>query len=531
MLQPPRLLVYNDGRHAHTYGYEPPVGLRQIREPVDELIDSGADTLLYCVGDTRVLLYDTAVGEHWGHNTSDWNTAVWYRPKVSLERAIAQGIDPLDVICKRANEKGIRILPTLLLNTSSWEDRDKTFHGRCSDFCFDHPDYCIDFDGGDYGFDYNLPQVRDQQMAVIRELLERYSSDGIELSFHDTKPFCKKDEVDQLRDTLTAWLEEIRAVARSAASAQNRDKDVVVRVPATWQGCQTIGLNVPAWLEEGLVDWVIAYPVDPVGQHDQDVPLESFVQHARRHDHKVFAAVPSLIQNDWYMGATREMFHAAAANAHAQGVDGIMLPGLYPKTYPWTENEYAIMRHMGHADMLERKDKRFRVRTQTARDARARDMAPLGNTRPLPVTLTESRPGTDIPIRVGDDIATALAEGCLEGVTLATRITQICPEDELRFFFNDRELPGASAKVSDYTFKIGFARPEATIGPHYWFDFPLPEEGLPRRGHNVFRVDLVKRAPALSRFLPVTVHDVEINVRYRPHRNAPRQFHRYSDAR
>ena len=132
---------------------------------------------------------------------------------------------------------------------------------------------------------------------------------------------------------------------------------------------------------------------------------------------------------------------------------------------------------------------------------------------------------------MSDDLSSALAEQCLDRVTLTTRVTEICPEDELRFFLNDQELPRSSAQVSDYTFKIGFARPEATIGPHYWFDFPLVESFLPRQGHNHFRVDLVKRAPALSRFLPVTVHDVEITVRYRPHRNAPRQFQRYTDAR
>jgi hypothetical protein len=505
------------------------MGIRQFREPVDELVDSGVDTLLYCVGDTRVLLYDTHVGERWGHNITDWSHTVWYRSKVNLEMARAAGIDPLRVVCERANEKGIRILTTLLLATQAWEDRATTFHGRCSDFCFDHPEYCIDSAGGDYRFNYNLPQVREERFAVITELLTRYPTDGIELSFYTFKPLCRPEEVEAFRDTLTAWMRGIRAMARKAAADQGREKVIAVRVPAVWEGCYTIGLDLSRWIEEGLIDWLIPHTADQGEQLDQDMPLEPFVEAARTCECRVFAAIAPHIDNDWYAGGTKEMFHAAAANAYAQGVDGITLIDFWPTAYPWSDADYGIVRHMGHPDLLTRKDKRFRVRSETGRVFNRGD-APLGYRRPLPVQLTPGEVGPAIPIRVSDDLQTA-AEGCLESVTLTVRVTNICPEDTLRFFFNDEEISLEWARLDDYTYKLGYVRLDARIGAHYWFDFTLPESYRPRQGHNTLRVDLVGRAHALAKYMPVTVHDAEITVRYRPHRNAPRQFQRFADMR
>jgi hypothetical protein len=502
------------------------MGLKQLQAPVDELVDSGVDTLFYCVGDTRVLLYDTKVGERWGHNISDWSTSVWLRSHVSLEMAREKGIDPLEVLCRRALEKDIRFIPTLLLGTQAWEDRSTTFHGRCSDFCFDHPEYCIDLENGDRRFNYNIPEVRAERIAVIEELLTQYPTDGIKLALGGGQPLCKQDEVDEFRDTLTAWLRDIRQIADRAAEQQDRKKAIVCQIPSVWDACWNTGLDVSTWLKEGLADWLVVFTLDPVGQLDQDMPLEPFVGEARKYDRKVFAGLMPSIQNDWNRGATKEMMHAAAANAYDQGVDGVALLSYYPVSYPWDDNDYGVIRHMGHPDLLERKDKQFRARSKTQRDG-DREMNPHGYARPLPATLTAGAQGPDIPVRTADDLPTASQEGCLQSAVLSVRVTDVSPEDELRFYLNGRELDLAWAELNDYTFRMGYLRPEAGSGPYYWFDFALPEDSLPNPGPNVVRVDLVKRADAMAKLLPVTVRDVEILIQYRPHRHYSRRFQRH----
>ena len=71
------IMFETDGRHSSVYLYEPPMGVRQFVEPIDEVLDLGIDTISYVVGDCSVLLYDTKVGERWGHNVDLANHEVW----------------------------------------------------------------------------------------------------------------------------------------------------------------------------------------------------------------------------------------------------------------------------------------------------------------------------------------------------------------------------------------------------------------------------------------------------------------------
>ena len=64
------VMFYTDGRHTSVYLYEPPMGVRQYIEAIDELVDLGIDTISYAVGDCSVLLYDTKGGASAGAITS-----------------------------------------------------------------------------------------------------------------------------------------------------------------------------------------------------------------------------------------------------------------------------------------------------------------------------------------------------------------------------------------------------------------------------------------------------------------------------
>jgi hypothetical protein len=79
------VVFYTDGRHTSSYIYEPPMDRRLYTAPIDELVDLGIDTICYAVGDCRVLLYDTKVGERWGHNLQRTNHIIWYRAALNVE--------------------------------------------------------------------------------------------------------------------------------------------------------------------------------------------------------------------------------------------------------------------------------------------------------------------------------------------------------------------------------------------------------------------------------------------------------------
>ena len=95
MSQQNEIIFETDGRHSSIYLYEPPMGMRQYVEPIDEVLDLGIDTISYVVGDCSVLLYDTKVGERWGHNVDLANHEVWYKAAHNCQAMIESGRDPL----------------------------------------------------------------------------------------------------------------------------------------------------------------------------------------------------------------------------------------------------------------------------------------------------------------------------------------------------------------------------------------------------------------------------------------------------
>ena len=76
----PKLIYYNDARHYSFYRYDPPMSLHQLRQPIDELLGTGVDTLSYGLASGQTFFHDTKVGIPWGDVGGDHNHGVmWWR--------------------------------------------------------------------------------------------------------------------------------------------------------------------------------------------------------------------------------------------------------------------------------------------------------------------------------------------------------------------------------------------------------------------------------------------------------------------
>ena len=141
------------------------------------------------------MLYDTKVGEKWGHNVNKTNHLV----SCNLEQFIADGNDPLEIVCTRAHELGFTFIPSLILGMKH-QERVEATNCFCSDFCFDHPEYQVgpepDFPEARWDdptrFSYAIKEVRQNRLAVIEELLSSYDTDVIELNLFDYAPFLAR---------------------------------------------------------------------------------------------------------------------------------------------------------------------------------------------------------------------------------------------------------------------------------------------------------------------------------------------------
>ena len=320
-----------DGRHSSVYLYEPPMGVRQYVEPIDEVLDLGINTIVYVVGDCAVLLYDTKVGEQWGHNVDLTNHIVWYRAGQNLAAMIDQGIDPLRLVCEHAQSRGFQFLPQLILNMNH-TPHGRVTNCRVADFTTEHPEWQVgpepDYPEAEQDspnrLSYAVPEVRADRLAVIRELVEGYPTDGVEVNLHAYAPFIARREVAEHTETMTDWVRQIRAACDEAAASQGRSKRLVVRIAATIAGNVAMGHDVPAWISQGLVDTIIAMPIGGGFENDTG-GLREIVQATSGTGVKVLAGQDSVAPHQ-----SHQVHHAAAVNAYAAGAQGILYHRYYP---------------------------------------------------------------------------------------------------------------------------------------------------------------------------------------------------------
>jgi hypothetical protein len=212
--------------------------------------------------------------------------------------------------------------------------------------------------------------VRQRRFAEFEELLSRFGTDGVEVNFVDFAPLCRFDDVAALAPLVTQWLRDLRKVADAAAAQQQRRKRLLARVPADPAAWATLGYDVVAWVAESLIDSLVCTSGQMESIMEQDVALQPAVALCEAHGGrcKVLASISVNLPKHGDVGhgqyARGADIHAAAANAYAQGADGVGLGNAWwgPYGWPWLRDEYSILRPLAHSDMLAAADKNYRVR-------------------------------------------------------------------------------------------------------------------------------------------------------------------------
>ena len=504
-MQKPKLIHYNDARHYSIYRYEPPMSLHQWRQPVDEILGTDVDTLVYGLGSGETFLHGTQAGLKWGEGVEEHNMSMmWWRATKNLDLALEAGIDPLAVAVERAHEKGRHILGSLrMTEPTSPDDANPYMLGRLKR---EHPEVMIGENHPDYPraagcADYTREEVRAERLEVIEEVCGRYGMDGLEFDPY-MGVFFKPSEAREKTPVLTEFVREIRQLLDRLGDARGESLCLAARVRATEEANLALGMDVRTWLEEGLLDLV--FPWTESFLFDQEMPIGWVVEAAAALKTPIYPMLGRSPYDDRHHLPTIEMYRAAAANYRTMGADGLYLSDL---PWPHTEREYQVFREMADPDIHLRKKKHY---FPAQREPNGEPHAPE---RCLPVDLEEGVPAR-VPFLVGDRLDDARNDGELKIVSLGVRIGHCCPEDDISFRFN-----GETVKPSESTHHYGgivsytAARsglPERIL-THFWFTFDLPHERV-REGKNEVEVVLEKRFTGMGGVR--VLHQVELFVAY-----------------
>ena len=312
------------------------------------------------------------------------------------------------MIIDRAHERGMEFFGSF--RTGHPSDPNDRVSAHNWQFKIDHPEWCLQGKGR-YAFNWTYPEVRAERFALIEEAVNRYDMEGFEVDFAFHPYHFEDEEAEKNAHILTEFLRDVRGAVRTAADSRGRPMLLGARVLPTLSGNLAVGLDVPTWLSEGLLDFVV-----PNFYSDHQVnsafPFEWLLDPAHQSGCEVYPglghrvmSVPvrcdyprtdHLAQHRGENSAWVEHYRAAAAAYWGKGADAIYLPWFQ---WPVGAEQKQVLSEIHDPDLLNEKRKHYVVRRHHE------DAAEHGYTADLPVTLTTGldAPGQTVPVFVADD--------------------------------------------------------------------------------------------------------------------------------
>ena len=205
------------------------------------------------------------------------------------------------------------------------------------DFYMQHPEWrCVDIDGREIArMSYAFPEVRDLVVRVFLEMATRYDIDGINPIFNRGAPFLLYEaplvegfreetglDATQLAEdderylgyrarVMTEFMADLRREMQEIGAARGRPLEISAHVLNDAKTNLFYGLDVPAWVEQGLIDNLISYP-----WRDEEIDVDYFAQLTRSSSVRYYPEIMPRIMPP-------ESFRGRALEYYAAGADGL----------------------------------------------------------------------------------------------------------------------------------------------------------------------------------------------------------------
>ena len=158
-----RIFYFNDARHYYLFVFEPPIKIEDAWTPIDEISGTSVNSFSYGVERGDGMFYPSKVGMQFGTNIQPFDQAAYWRTWNNMQSLIDRGYDPLKLLIDRAHDKNLDFFASLRLGSYGGMDPS------------------LDTKTGGHG--YVNKEVRDHVYEVLKELVNDYDTDGIELDF------------------------------------------------------------------------------------------------------------------------------------------------------------------------------------------------------------------------------------------------------------------------------------------------------------------------------------------------------------
>ena len=309
---------------------------------------------------------------------------------------VEAGLDWLAETSKSCRRRGISPWVSIRMNDMHGAENPEGSHFNCP--LFKNPKYRLSGtrinprDGAQaywQALDYAHKEVRDFMLSVIREPLEDYDFDGVELDWLRNPHCCEPNASRKTIDTLTSWFADVRALTEARSRKIGQPVPVGLRVPGSLGYLRSIGIDVADLARRGVIDFVIFsnfwqtswdMPYDRLrAELGSDVVIYGCVEDA---PNWVSGRAPNLTLEPGtaapsysnlgirYLSASPELLRGNAAGKLAMGVDGIETFNFFctdQVKIPGLRGDYAALRGIEDLASLRGKPKHYALSTTIGR--------------------------------------------------------------------------------------------------------------------------------------------------------------------
>lgn len=373
-------VVANDG-HYWIFPYLPRTA-GDLVQPFEGLQTSDFGQWWFCALGADLVCYPSKLGTILGQGTEDFFRPLDEDYNHSLQALFAAGVNPLVVAREAAKKQGREFHVFLRAQAFSASiPYEETFNSR---FYRDHPEWrTVDREGRQAMYmSYAVPQVRQQVLGILREAVETCDPDGIGFFFNRGVPLmlwekafadrfrsaygvelatvgAEDPRIPQLRRTImTEYLREIRAMLDELGRARKGRRYAISVTAFTEKSInERLGLDVEAWVKEGLVDQVAsawAPHYDQGRNPPPDVPYYRNLVAGTQV--KFFPFVIGGNLTAWSEPAKLENFCRAVTQWYKTGADGVAVwdvaPGDGFGRAKAEGDSLDLVRYIGHRDLI-----------------------------------------------------------------------------------------------------------------------------------------------------------------------------------
>ena len=259
-------VLYNQDCTNLFYTTKEPITPLHVDRMVDEVADGGAEVLLINPNAQRVNYPSRVWQTFWDGYTPGRREFFGSIPDaevparegflLQMRRLADQGCNYLSRALARCRQKGIT--PGVSIRMNDMHDAPTPGTHLFSKFYMEHSDLRLNNAAacgwGARGLNYEHAAVRDYYLSLIKELVQDYDFDVLELDFLRFQCYFPRDNFARHADIMTGFIKDVRAVL----DASGREIALTTRLAATPASAYELGFDVAAWAQKRLVDGISA---------------------------------------------------------------------------------------------------------------------------------------------------------------------------------------------------------------------------------------------------------------------------------